>query len=82
MTCIIRRGDKVTFEGSTNTSKLGRKIETLVEYLFRSNAVPSGSVLLTGTGIIVTEEVALQPGDVCEITVPQIGTLSNPAVNV
>ena len=82
MTCTIRRGDKVTFEGSTNTSKLGRKIETLVEYLYRSNNVPSGSVLLTGTGIIVTEESALAPGDVCEISVPQIGTLSNPAVSV
>lgn len=82
MSCTIRRGDKVTFTGSTSTAKLGRKIETLVEFLFRSNNVPSGSLLLTGTGIIVREDAALAPGDVVEITVPAIGTLSNPAVMV
>ena len=43
----------------------------------RSNPVPAGSVLLTGTGIIVTEEAALAPGDVVSIRVPEIGELSN-----
>lgn len=82
MSCTIKRGSTVTFTGSTSTGKLGRKIETLVDFLFLSNNVPSGSVLLTGTGIIVKEDAALQPGDVVEISVPQIGTLSNPAVLV
>lgn len=82
MSCTVRRGDKVTFSGSTSTGKLGRKIETLVEYLFKANNVPSGSLLLTGTGIIVREDAALAPGDVVEISVPQIGTLSNPCVIV
>jgi len=82
MTCTVRRGDKITFQGATSTSKLGRKIETLVEYLFHSNSVPAGSLLLTGTGIIVKEDAALAAGDVIEITVPEIGTLSNPAVVV
>jgi 2-dehydro-3-deoxy-D-arabinonate dehydratase len=72
----------VTFEGSVNTSKLHRKIETLVEYLYRANSIPSGSVLCTGTGIIVTEASALQPGDVVSIHVPEIGELSNPAALV
>ncbi|MBM3814631.1 MAG: 2-keto-3-deoxy-D-arabinonate dehydratase [Acidimicrobiia bacterium] len=79
MTCTITRGGKELFSGSVNTSKLHRKIETLVEYLYRANSVPSGSVLCTGTGIIVKEEHALQPGDVVTIRVPQIGELSNPA---
>ena len=82
MTCVVKRGETVTFSGSTSTGKLGRKIETLVEYLFMSNNVPSGSLLLTGTGIIVKEDAALAPGDVVEIRVPEIGTLSNPAVLV
>jgi 2-dehydro-3-deoxy-D-arabinonate dehydratase len=82
MTCTIQRGDKQTFSGSTSTSKLGRPIEKLVEYLMRANEVPTGSVLMTGTGIIVTQEAALAPGDVCAISVPQIGTLSNPAIIV
>ncbi|HBY61538.1 MAG TPA: 2-keto-3-deoxy-D-arabinonate dehydratase [Solibacterales bacterium] len=79
MTCTIRRGEETIFTGSVNTSQLNRRIETLIEYLMRSNAVPTGSVLLTGTGIIVSEEHALKPGDVVSITVPEIGTLSNHA---
>ncbi len=80
MTCTITRGGEQIFSGSVNTSKLSRKIESLVEYLFRANSVPSGSVLCTGTGIIAKEEHALKAGDVVTIRVPEIGELSNPAV--
>lgn len=82
MTCTIEREGKTIFSGETSTSKLNRKIETLIEYLLRSNPVPAGSVLLTGTGIIVTEESALAPGDVVTIRVPEIGELSNTAAVV
>jgi 2-dehydro-3-deoxy-D-arabinonate dehydratase len=82
MTCTIQRGDKVIFSGATSTAKLNRKIETLIEYLLKANPVPAGSVLLTGTGIIVTEEAALAAGDRVTITVPEIGELSNPAAIV
>jgi 2-dehydro-3-deoxy-D-arabinonate dehydratase len=82
MCCTIRRGEATIFEGSVSTSKLGRKIESLIEYLLRANPVPSGSVLLTGTGIIAPQEAALQPGDVVTITAEGIGTLSNEAVIV
>ncbi|MDQ6664004.1 MAG: fumarylacetoacetate hydrolase family protein [Acidobacteriota bacterium] len=79
MTCTITRGGKTRFEGSVSTAKLHRKLETLVEYLLRSNQAPLGSVLLTGTGIIVTEQDALAPGDIVTIKIPEIGELSNPA---
>jgi 2-dehydro-3-deoxy-D-arabinonate dehydratase len=82
MTCAIFRNGASLFSGSVSTQKLHRKFETLVEYLLRSNAVPVASVLLTGTGIIVTQENRLEPGDRVEITVPQIGVLSNPAIAV
>lgn len=82
MTCVIKRGDTTTFDGKTSTGKLGRKIETLVEYLLQSNPVPCGSVVLTGTGIIVTQESALAPGDVVTITTSGIGSLSNPCITV
>jgi len=82
MSCKITRGDKVIYEGGVSTAKIARRFEDLISYLYRANAVPSGSVLLTGTGIIVTEEAALQPGDICSITVSGIGTLSNPAAIV
>ncbi|MCP4250840.1 MAG: 2-keto-3-deoxy-D-arabinonate dehydratase, partial [bacterium] len=79
MTCTIHRGEETVFSGSVSTSKLHRKIETLVEYLTRANTIPRGTVLLTGTGIIVTEEAAIRPGDVVSIRVPEIGELSNTA---
>ncbi len=82
MTCTIRRGDRTLFAGSVSTSKLARKFETLVEYLMRANPVPAPTVVLTGTGIIVTEDAALAPGDVVTIEVPEIGVLSNPAAVV
>jgi 2-dehydro-3-deoxy-D-arabinonate dehydratase len=82
MSCRITRGEETTFEGAVSTAKLGRKIETLVEFLLRANPVPAGSILLTGTGIIVTEAAKLLQGDVVSISVPEIGTLSNPAALV
>lgn len=82
MTCTIRRGDSTTFSGSVSTSRLSRKIETLIDYLRRSNHVPAGTVVLTGTGIIVPEEAALAAGDSVEIFIPEIGTLRNRAVAV
>jgi 2-dehydro-3-deoxy-D-arabinonate dehydratase len=82
MTCEILRDGVVRFSGATSTAKLHRKIEQIVEYLVRSNPVPCGTVLCTGTGIIVTEEVALAAGDVVRITIPEIGELVNTAIVV
>jgi 2-dehydro-3-deoxy-D-arabinonate dehydratase len=82
MTCTITRGGDERFAGKISISKLHRKLETMVEYLTRANSVPPGTVLLTGTGIIVTRESALAPGDVVTIAVPGIGELSNPAAVV
>ena len=82
MSCQITRDGRVTFSGSVSTSKLRRTVEELVDHLTRSNQVPTPTVVLTGTGIIVEQESALRPGDVCTISVPQIGTLSNPAALV
>ncbi len=79
MACVIERGGQTIYQGEVNTSRLNRKIDTLLEFLLRANPVPCGSVLLTGTGIIVTEDARLQPGDIVRIRVPEIGELSNPA---
>ncbi len=79
MTCTVTRGATTRFQGETSTARLNRKFDTMVDFLIRSNNVPSASVLLTGTGIIVTEEAALGPGDIVTIHIPELGTLSNPA---
>lgn len=82
MSLSIRRGEDMLFQGETSTAKLGRKIEQLVEFLLLANPVPAATVLLTGTGIIVTQEAALAPGDVVTIHSPSIGTLANEAALV
>jgi 2-dehydro-3-deoxy-D-arabinonate dehydratase len=82
MTCVVERGEQTIFEGSVSLSRLGRSIEHLVAFLTRSNSVPAGSVLLTGTGIIVPETAALAAGDVVTITLPGIGVLQNTAALV
>jgi 2-dehydro-3-deoxy-D-arabinonate dehydratase len=82
MTCTIVRDGKELYSGRTSTSRLNRKIETLIEYLSRSNHIPTGTVVLTGTGIIIPQEAALAPGDVVTITVPEIGELVNTAATV
>jgi 2-dehydro-3-deoxy-D-arabinonate dehydratase len=82
MTCTVTREGLERFSGSVSTSKLHRRIETLIEYLLRANHVPAGSVVLTGTGIIVPREAALAPGDVVSIRVAEIGELTNSAALV
>ena len=80
MTCSIRRRGDVTFEGKASTAQLRRRFDELVECLRLGNSIPAATVLLTGTGIIVTQEAALAPGDVVTIDVPGLGSLVNPAV--
>ena len=82
MSCTVQRGAETIFTGETTTASLARKIETLIEFLMRANPVPTASVLLTGTGIIVPHEAALAAGDVVTIRVPDIGELSNTAATV
>ncbi len=82
MNCTITREGAVRYSGSISTAKLHRKFETLIDYLRRSNRVPVGTVLLTGTGIIVPEDAALAPGDVVTIRIPEIGELTNTAAVV
>jgi 2-dehydro-3-deoxy-D-arabinonate dehydratase len=79
MSCTVERGGETLFSGRVSTSSLAGRLEPLIRYLLRSNPVPAGSVLLTGTGIIVPEEAALRPGDVVTVRIPVIGELSNPA---
>ncbi|MBM3745274.1 MAG: 2-keto-3-deoxy-D-arabinonate dehydratase [Acidobacteria bacterium] len=82
ITCTIRRGGEVRFSASVSTLRLRRKLEEVVSYVLRANPVPAGSVLLTGTGIMLGDEHALAPGDVVTISNPEIGELSNLAAMI
>ena len=77
---ILGETGEELFAGETSTSRMKRSFEDLVAFLVRDNPVPAGSVLLTGTGLVPPDDFTLEPGHVVEISVPGIGTLSNPVV--
>jgi 2-dehydro-3-deoxy-D-arabinonate dehydratase len=78
LTCAIQRGGRTLYEGRVNTKEMKRQCAELVSWLCRNNACPPGTVLSTGTGILVPDEHALADGDVVEITLERVGTLRNP----
>jgi len=73
----IKRKDKTVFEGEVEISQLKRKPEELVSFLYRECSFPNGSLLMTGTGIVPTNDFTLQSGDEITITIEPIGTLIN-----
>ncbi len=73
----IRRDGKTVFDGETVLAQLKRTPESLVEFLYRDNSFPFGSVLLTGTGIVPPDDFTLQHGDEIGINIEPIGTLVN-----
>src|SRR5262245_5880826 len=76
--CRILRGGQAIFDGSVNTSRIGRSFEQLIEFLMRDNPIPNGTVVCTGTGVIAEREHALREGDEVEIEISKLGRLVNP----
>ncbi|MCB1279650.1 fumarylacetoacetate hydrolase family protein [Prosthecobacter sp.] len=74
----IDRHEACVFEGETTVSQLKRSPQELAGFLFRDNTFPTGTFLMTGTGIVPGDEFTLQSGDVVKITIDGIGTLVNP----
>jgi 2-dehydro-3-deoxy-D-arabinonate dehydratase len=77
LTCRIVRDRRLLYEGRVNTREMKRRCDDLVAWLGRSNPLPAGTVLSTGTGILVPDEHALREGDVVEIELEKVGTLRN-----
>jgi len=73
----ILRGGELVFSGSTLLSAMKRDLATLVEYLYRDNVFPSGSFLLTGTGVVPPDTFTLAHGDEIRISISGVGTLVN-----
>lgn len=76
----IRRDDKVVSKDNTSTDQIHRKLEDLVDWLFKEMDFPHGAFLLTGTGIIPEDNFSLEDGDHVTITIENVGTLANPVV--
>ncbi len=73
---IVRNGNEV-FSGTTLISQIKRTLSELVEYLFRETSFPQGCFLMTGTGIVPPDTFTLDHGDLINISIQGIGTLTN-----
>lgn len=73
----ILRGGEAVFQGDTTLAQLKRTPTELVGFLYRDNSFPTGSYLLTGTGIVPPDSFTLLSGDEIRITIDHIGTLVN-----
>ena len=76
----IRRDNEIAFSGESAIDQMARTFEDLVSWLTRDNNLIHGAFLLTGTGIVPDSDFTLHPGDLVEISVEGIGTLSNTVV--
>lgn len=76
----IRRAGTPEFEGQTGVDQMARSFEELIGWLGRDNSFPTGAMLMTGTGVVPDNDFTLQAGDVVDIRIDGIGTLSNPVV--
>lgn len=73
----IKRAGQIAFSGGTTLAELKRELKTLASYLYRDNTFPQGALLMTGTGIVPDDSFTLNHGDIIDITIQGIGTLSN-----
>ena len=73
----IVRGGSTPWEAETSLGQLNRTLEDLVDYVFRCQDFPHGLILSTGTGIVPPMDVSLEAGDIVEIIVTGVGTLTN-----
>jgi 2-dehydro-3-deoxy-D-arabinonate dehydratase len=74
----ITREGQIVFAGDTTLAELKRDPKQLVAYLLRDNTFPYGVFLMTGTGIVPSDEFTLSSGDVIGISIDHIGLLENP----
>ncbi len=73
---IVRTGKKA-FEGSIAISQIKRTFAELVSFVFREASFPYGCLIMTGTGIVPGSDFTLKSGDQINISIDNIGTLSN-----
>jgi 2-dehydro-3-deoxy-D-arabinonate dehydratase len=73
----IKRGEDKVFADAILISRMKRTHQELANYLFMEMSFPAGAYLMTGTGIVPPDSFTLNYGDVIDITISNIGTLTN-----
>ncbi|MDA8745311.1 fumarylacetoacetate hydrolase family protein [Rubripirellula amarantea] len=76
----IERNGKTVFNQQTAASEMARSFDDLVGWLGRDMTFPGGAFLMTGTGIVPSSDFTLERGDVIDITIGGVGTLSNTVI--
>lgn len=76
ITLEISRNGTTIFTGETSTANMKRSLQELAKYLFMELDFPSGSLLMTGTGIVPADDFTLHQRDLVRITVGEL-TLVN-----
>lgn len=74
---LIKRNHNEVFNGSIQLNRMKRNLPELASWLYRACQFQHGSFLMTGTGIVPSNEFTLQAGDEVSITIEGIGTLTN-----
>lgn len=65
----IVRASEIVYEGKTRSSQMKRTLSELVDYLTKEMAFPYGVFLMTGTGIVPSEDFSLLPGDLVRVSI-------------
>lgn len=73
----IKRDNVEVFSDSISVSKMKRTPKELSAYLFKEMSFPDGAFLMTGTGIVPSDDFTLAVGDLIGISIDGIGTLTN-----
>ena len=73
----IIRNEQAVFTNSIAISQMKRQHTELVSFLFRECSFKNGCYLMTGTGIVPSDDFTLNSGDEISITIDGIGTLTN-----
>lgn len=74
---FIYREGATMFKANAAINRMKRTLPELAEYLFRECDFPVGAFLMTGTCLVPPNDFTLQKGDVVEIQIDGIGTLTN-----
>ena len=74
---VILRDNKSVYEGKIAINSMKRSHKELIQYLFRETSFPNGVFLMTGTGLVPSNDFTLAVGDEVHISIDGIGTLIN-----
>jgi 2-dehydro-3-deoxy-D-arabinonate dehydratase len=74
---VIQRAGREMFKDSISLNRMKRTLPELAHWLYLACEFPTGCYLMTGTGMVPPAGFTLHPGDIVDISIENIGTLSN-----